>query len=221
MHQTTQTVLASSRNEQVNTFKTVGHLCGVVPQPDGEGGRTRRRPPCTHPHPLPLVSPCRQTNPRLHWSISLSYFSLGYAISNKGHFMILLPSCQKTSLFSKCLKPLVKSFTMFIFRINMPQAEIPSLPSVSPWDDSRKQTKGEWEETKLSRRVLTMQRRARSWCQAALVPPLEINTSLQSLPSQAVGNVPPSPASFLHSKHPRSAGSCSGSQNNVPAQLHV
>lgn len=47
---------------------------------------------------------------------------------------------------------------MLIFRLNMPQAEIPSLPSVSPWDDGRKQTKGEWEETELSRRVLTMQR---------------------------------------------------------------
>lgn len=33
---------------------------------------------------------------------------------------------------------------------------------------------------------------ARSWCQALLEPPVETNTLLQSLPSQAVGNVPSS-----------------------------
>lgn len=44
---------------------------------------------------------------------------------------------------------------LFIFWINMLQA---LLPSASPWDDSTKQNKGEWEETELSRGVLTMQR---------------------------------------------------------------
>lgn len=70
----------------------------------------------------------------------------------------MLPPSQKISLFSKRLEALVRSFAMFIFRIDVPQAETPLLPSVSPWEDSREQGEGEREDTGLSRGALTAQR---------------------------------------------------------------
>jgi len=164
----------------------------------------RCRPPAQNPAPYTSSAPAgRQTlSPPVHLALC---FAPGHPISNREDFAGFLPSSRKASHFAECLEPLVRSFAMFIFQINMPQAETPSLPLFPHGMTAESKAKGGGRKPSSPTGCWLCGETCQELVPGFPVPPAQTNTSLRSLPSQAVGKVPPFP-------HPSPAAS-------IPARL--